>query len=381
MTPALRVGFIGIFSNTSVNGVENSGLYLAQELVRQQVEVFFYYVGYKTAQFTDTNHIHHRLFSKPRFSFWLPKDFRHFLRTNPDRIDVFHLHSVFIPRHFFISYILNRKKIPYVITPHGGYINKAMKRTLQTNRYLKMFYIHFIERYITRHARAMIATTEREVQDNRSFGYTGPMYVVPNLNPPFTTDPSFEEKKNVQTILFLGRYDVQHKGLLFLLDTFRHLSEILPDVQLIFHGSGKDKELLEKKVLAEKIPHVVIGDPVYGLEKVRALQNCTLYCQASEFESFGLSIVEAMLAGKPVALTEECYLSSTLQQQGLGLIIPADAQVAAQAILNFLNNPEELVRQGKSLRALAVKEFDSTKVANGTIHVYRSVLKESHLLD
>jgi glycosyltransferase involved in cell wall biosynthesis len=376
MKPTVRVAFVGRFSNASVNGVENSGFYLAQELVRHQVEVFFYSISNKTERFTDLYQIQHRLFAAPRFFFGLSKEFRFFLRTNPDRIDVYHLHSVFIPRHFFISYLLNSKKLPYVITPHGGYIRKALQRTLRTHRLIKMLYINFIERYITNHARAMIATTERESRDNRSFGYKGPMYVVPNLNPPFIPASTIEEPTSGETILFLGRYDVLHKGLLFLLDTFRHLSELLPDVQLVFHGNGKDKGLLERKVQREKIPRVIINDPVYGVDKLRVLQNCTLYCQPSAFESFGLSLVEAMLAGKPVVLTEECYLSSMLRENGLGLIIPVDAQVAAESIQKFLNNPEELVRQGKALQALALKEFDATKVAHDTLQVYRSVLNK-----
>jgi glycosyltransferase involved in cell wall biosynthesis len=228
------------------------------------------------------------------------------------------------------------------------------------------------ERHVLTHASGIVAVSDREVSDIRNVGYTGNIRVIPN--PVVVQKNKFPvlEHSDVITIVYLGRYDIEHKGLNFLLDTFKILSSDRNDLRLSLYGDGPDRDLLVEKIKNEKIYFAKIFDPVFDAEKEFVLKSATIFFQPSRWEVFGISLVEAMMLGKPVVLTEGCYLSTLLQSNNLGLVVPFEARLAAGMLRDYLKSGR-LKEDGARNKKFAEAEFSLNKIALQTLKFYLSL--------
>jgi glycosyltransferase involved in cell wall biosynthesis len=99
-------------------------------------------------------------------------------------------------------------------------------------------------------------------------------------------------------ILFLGRIDVQQKGLDLLLAA---VAENPPPLPLVIAGSGTRREERKLRELVKPVhQHVRLAGRVCGEEKEDLVRSCAFMVVPSRFETFSLSALEAMTYGKPV---------------------------------------------------------------------------------
>lgn len=371
----MMIAFVGTFGRESVNGVEYASLLLAKALLRSHHQIFFYYTSGKSDFFTDEHGMVHRVFKRSYNKLLPPKELNECIIENIDRIDLYHLHSVFIPLNYYVSKLVQKIRIPYVLTPHGGYMKKALKHTLRNLSLLKIMYIYLWEKQVVKDAKALVATTDLEVADFRNFGYKGKIVVIPN-SIPADIDKEYFIRKISPTIIFLGRFEIRFKGILFLLETFRLIQQSHPEMKLSLYGAGKDEKKIKALVKKSKLKKVEINPPVFGNDKLRVMSQCTLYFQPSSWESFGMSIAEAMVLGKPVAVTSSCYISSMLKEENAGLIVPPDPVKASELIATYLNNDYKMMADGARLREIALARFSPEKVLKETVALYEDVLNK-----
>lgn len=77
-------------------------------------------------------------------------------------------------------------------------------------------------------------------------------------------------------------------------------------------------------------------------------------------ESFGMTQVEAMLAGKPVVASDIPGVREPVRVTGMGALVPpSDAQALARAIVAVLRQPERYIKPQQTIRAL----FDPEQTA------------------
>jgi len=369
----MKIAFFGKFDARNVNGVAVSGFYIAQELVKLNHKVYLYYFSDKEDFFFDESGIRHRTFTPPTIKYAKSKKLALFLKDNPDQIDIFHLHGVFTEYNYHYSKVLRKQTLPYVLTTHGNLCPYILRR----RRLLKLLYIHLFEKFVIQKADGIIAVSKPEVEDIKYVGYEGRLIIIPNPVPDHHPHKNLRyslPKDQQITILYLGRYDIEHKGLLFLLKTFQKINSQNKHVKLVLHGHGPDEEKLKQILQINQIENVEILPPVYGSEKEKIIKNCTIYFQPSKWEVFGISIVEAMMAGKPVVITTGCYLAPLLQYHSLGLIVPFDVDKASQAILKYIDEPLKLIEEGRKCRDFAIEEFAPFKVATLTAQFYKKII-------
>jgi glycosyltransferase involved in cell wall biosynthesis len=128
-------------------------------------------------------------------------------------VDIVHLHSVFTPANASLA---RRLQVPYVVSPHGGYAPASLAR----GAVRKELYIPLVERRVVRGAALRVALTEFEARDLRAFRSGEPIAVIPNgvQPPPRDVAPDAFRRElgldaNCRLLLFVGRFDVVHKGL------------------------------------------------------------------------------------------------------------------------------------------------------------------------
>lgn len=86
------------------------------------------------------------------------------------------------------------------------------------------------------------------------------------------------------------------------------------------------------------------------------IRQADLYVQPSRFEAFGLTIIEAMILGKPVIATNSMGACEIIDDGKNGLLCEADAKQMEEQIEFLIQNPEKL----KQLQR-AVQQIDFTE--------------------
>jgi len=133
-------------------------------------------------------------------------------------------------------------------------------------------------------------------------------------------------EKNVQDedekyILFLGRIEINQKGLDLLIDAYSKIKN--KEYRLVIAGGGNksDEDSLKRLVLKSGCQNKIeIIGRVEGDQKELLYRNCTLFVLSSRFETYGLVALEAMSYGKPVvhfALDSLSWIPSGLSKSAV----------------------------------------------------------------
>jgi glycosyltransferase involved in cell wall biosynthesis len=117
---------------------------------------------------------------------------------------------------------------------------------------------------------------------------------------------SNEDNRSTKKILFLGRLAYQ-KGLKYLLQSFRKLTKLDDNVELIIVGDGEEKKYIEKYINHHKLHHKIKLIPwLEGQDKSDIYFSSKLFMMPSVSEPFGLTALEAIRHGLPILASTRC---------------------------------------------------------------------------
>ncbi len=194
-----------------------------------------------------------------------------------------------------------------VFTPHYHGVGSS----LGTDILLKPY--SFFGKKIFRKARKVICVSEFERSCiKRDFAVDDSLIsVIPNgINlASIRNAQPFENKGNL--ILYIGRLD-RYKNI----DLVLHAMPYLPDYTFYIIGkSGNYKrELLSLISTLDVSERVKILDTVSDEDKNRWLKTCSLLVNLSDMEAFGITVLEAVAAGKPAIVNNAGGLSELAKQ-------------------------------------------------------------------
>ncbi len=240
---------------------------------------------------------------------------RQAIRRRP--IDLVHLHNVFSPLNNAVARSL---RCPYVLSPHGGYSPAVLRRNPLRKRLLRLF----LENRLAGGAARLVALTEAEKEDLRSFGYRGPIEVIPNgvdRAPTQAAGDRFRRELGVpearRLAVYLGRLDLYYKRLAESLRGVAaapgwHLALIGPDWR-----GGKAK--LERMIQGLGIENRVrVLEPRRGERLREALAAADTLVLLSRGEGLSLSLLEALSQGTPVVVSPEVQRTLDVSAAGAG---------------------------------------------------------------
>jgi len=110
-------------------------------------------------------------------------------------------------------------------------------------------------------------------------------------------------KKKQPYILFVGRIEMDQKGIDLLLKAYQGVHQQLPGISLVLVGGGADTEIKRLKELIKELgveKQVILKGKVLGKEKETLLQNAMAVVVPSRFETFSIVALEAMAHGAPL---------------------------------------------------------------------------------
>ena len=154
-------------------------------------------------------------------------------------------------------------------------------------------------------------------------------------------------------ILFVSRLE-ERKGIRYLLKAFRVVKAQFPQSRLIVVGPG-NRRRYKDYVQAVKLKDVVfVGYASYD-DLPRYYRTADIFCvPAVGQESFGIVLLEAMAAGKPIVASNIDGYANVLTHQVEGLLVPPkNKEALAHALLSLLNDQALRQQMGKMGRSKA----------------------------
>jgi glycosyltransferase involved in cell wall biosynthesis len=225
---------------------------------------------------------------------------------------------------------------------------------------------HWGEEYGLRLYRNYVVLTEQMKQFVQQRNPTARCVVLPNGVP----EDLFDIKPQTGNfILYLGRIEVHAKGLDLLLEAYARLPEDAR-IPLLIAGGG-----FEQAAFAQLIEKYELGGHVKLLGKVGSEQRAVLFrdCRfavvPSRIETFGMTILEACAAGKPVLTFDHGPMNEVAPPACPG-VKAFDAEALSSSMLDYLRRPaEELLRVGAECRIWA-RRYDWSTIASAQEDFY-----------
>jgi glycosyltransferase involved in cell wall biosynthesis len=106
-------------------------------------------------------------------------------------------------------------------------------------------------------------------------------------------------------------------------------------------------------------PNVQVGGPLEGDALADFVHGSRLVVNPSTcYETFGMSVAEAMLRARPVVVPNHGVFPELIQDGVSGVLhAPADADSLARAIRRVWDDPASATALGRAARERAVKEY------------------------
>jgi len=296
-------------------------------------------------------------------------------------VQLAHLHSVFTPPNAMLA---RRLRIPYVVSPHGGYAPASLAR----NARRKAVYGRLIERPMLRRAALRVALTEVEARDLVTFAAGRPIAVIPNGVAPVpgrVDRSSFRRELGLgpeeRLLLFVGRLDVLHKGLDVLLDGVAQA----PGWYLALVGSDfRDGRswLLGRAEDLDLVPRLAITGPRHGRQLHEAFAAADCFALTSRWEGLPIALLEALAHGVPPVVSPAVDRLVGVSEARAGWVAEAPELGALLRGLQALD-PSDRDSRAQAARTLAAR-YDWAAVAARYEAAYARVIspaREDHHSD
>jgi glycogen(starch) synthase len=176
------------------------------------------------------------------------------------------------------------------------------------------------------------------------------------------------------TVQFIGRLEYQ-KGPDLLIEAIPRVLANRWDTKFIFAGQGSMKSHLERRAKELGVAHATrfLGF-VPHWEFLELLNSCDIVCLPSRNEPFGIALLEAWAAGKPVVATDVGGLGENIDNFVNGINVYATPDSVAWGI-NYLLNSPDLMKKMTNEENAKVKQFTWGKTVAKLMETYSAVSK------
>jgi glycosyltransferase involved in cell wall biosynthesis len=248
--------------------------------------------------------------------------------------DLMILHSGWTLHNLRAAAAARRVGVPYILEPRGAYDPHIVAR----KRLLKKGWWAARERKLVMEAHAIHVFFEPERAHLEALGYHGPVIIASNG---VETPEDFRwDGGSGGYILWLGRFDPEHKGLDILLQGMRELAAPeRPELRL--HGpEWRGRKAKVQGLVAELglEPWVTVGEAAYGAPKRRLLTEAKGFVYPSRWDACPNSSLESLSIGLPTLMTPYplgCYVA----ERGGSLLAEATSEGLAEG-LRALMSPD-----------------------------------------
>ena len=161
---------------------------------------------------------------------------------------------------------------------------------------------------------------------------------------------SFSEKKEQNSLIYIGRL-ADLKGVENLLEVVSEIKKEVPQTTLHIVGNGPKYKDVKRGIKKLGIENNVIMHGYLGKERIDLLRSSTVYVSASQFEGFGVPLIEAMATGCVPVVSDIYAHRFIFQDKRVGHLVSTKKEMAKR-IIGLLKNEDtrsELAKEGRKL--------------------------------
>ncbi|WP_240374368.1 glycosyltransferase family 4 protein [Bacillus piscicola] len=302
-----------------------------------------------------------------KYSMWMLGALRRLLQKKSP-YDIVHAHYAF-PSGLIARWFKKRFGIPYVVTCHGGDLNKMAKKGA--------FFRKQTTRILEDAAHVIVVGHDLEKQVIHDYHIPPEKVSVISMG----VDRSvFYERSKTETrehltlspdskhLLFVGNL-IKEKGIGDLIEAFVRLQKDVPEA--VLHVVGQPKQEGYYNELRQRVHDLQAEDAVHfhgakpQKEVAEWMSAVDVFVLPSHIEGFGLVAVEAMACGTPVVGTDTGGLSHLLKNDAGVLAEPQSPPSLAQALKHVLEDERlygRLIQNGRKQAELHDSESTTKKV-------------------
>lgn len=266
--------------------------------------------------------------------------------------------------------------IPYVVTVHGGDIDKMAAKSQR---------IADMTKRILQQASAVIVVGDQLREDVTSrFGVANANVHVMSMGVDtsiFKYMPQEEARnrlnlpKEEKILLFVGNI-IRAKGLLELVESFDSLKMSLPNSSLYMIGSQKDghfAEELRSFIRDKDVEDIHFKEPFGQAELALWMSAADALVLPSHHEGFGLVALEAMSSGTKVVGTDVGGLSYLLKDGAGVLVEPENPDSLAQGLWDILNEDSDIIDDEIVHERIAMHSYEA--ILESLLSIYQAIEK------
>ncbi len=295
------------------------------------------------------------------------KDLRRWVRNSLGSFDSVHVHSVWDLPSYTTAHSAARSGVPLVVSPHGSLDPYDVRKHALAKRFLGRMFM----RAVLNSATTVLCTTRREANDLITYGAKAATRVVPIplsvVDAPSCSPAEFRQKWEIPDgqplLLFLSRFDAK-KGLTHLLGAVSRMQE---PAHLLLVGAGEEsfQEELQHLIGALGLEaRITRTGWLSGGDKAAAFAAADLFVLLSDFENYGIAVVEALQHGLPSVTSTEVYAGADLAQDGAVLIAEREPRAAAEALDYLLSDESARQRLRERGQNVLVTRYSNRSLAS-----------------
>ncbi|UCG69519.1 MAG: glycosyltransferase family 4 protein [Thermoplasmata archaeon] len=313
---------------------------------------------------------------------FIPSILRALLKEKPDIIHT-HSYGYYQTTATALAKKLKTKDIPLVVTPHfhppwsmwGG-----MKR-----KQLRKIYDRFFGRPVM-HANDVVichSENEKELLSNFSIASERIKIIPAGIDfkrfEPIPDPDIFREFYDIKgpTVLYVGRL-ASNKGLEYLISAVPAVLSQFTDTTFVLIGEDEG----QRKLLEDKAKNLGVKDNVVFTGHITdeklfesAYSACDVFVLPSEYEAFGLVLLEAMACKKPCVATKVGGVPEVVDHGKTGILIEyGKPELLSNAIIELLDDEDRRKNMGRQGRERVKEKFTWPKIVNQLEDLYEDLL-------
>lgn len=264
--------------------------------------------------------------------------------------DLVVLHSGWTPHNQWAGHQASRAGVPFVVMPHGAYQAQILRRRAAAKRLARPFerallhgaaavHVFFpsettLVHNMAPHAKVVVAATGFELSDEVAQGGGG-------------------------YIAWLGRYDIEHKGLDLLIDAVALMDPAdRPTIRLRGRDSSNSRDQVQHLVVQRNLENYIeVGGPISGDAKHEFVRSADGYVHPSRWECHSIALLEFLGMGMPSLVSSGAHISSTLREANAAIVADPSSESLAEGLLE-LSRYADTTTLGHNARQLVASKFN-----------------------
>ena len=292
-----------------------------------------------------------------------------------EKVDLLHLHNA--PGAFWgtLAALCSSRKVPIVRTEHQPWRPHELPRIYRS-----------LHRTLAKRAARIICVSDyvRSSHEDRFPGLAGRYLTVLNgvRIEAFSGLPDVREARamfklppDTPIIGTVGRL-APVKNHRLLIDAFARVHAEMPDAHLAILGDGQLGESLAAHAADLRLSNDISF--VKSSPSVEVFLACLdVFALSSDSEGMPLTLLEAMAAGVPVAVTGVGGIPEVIENGTDGYLVPpSSSELLARVISSLLSHPGEAHEMGRRAREKAERLFSAERTVRETERIYSDLLGE-----